>query len=370
MKQAGSVAFGLPPGLAGTCFGEKEKESARSTNRLLFVSLMTDPVCNLECPDCYVGQKERGSKELTLDERRAVLDQARTLGARTLRVAGEGEPMLDEDFFQMVEYAAKIGLNVFFFTNGTLIDETAAAMLHENRRVSMATKFCGPPELMERLTGGRGHFAGNKFVEHDGLLIPKTLKILIDEGFNKPDCDGNSRLGIEFLLRKSNYEYAADIFRWARRNGIVPYIEQMLEAGGAWDFLDERVDDKDAYRLSKILLEIDRNEFGHAWLPGIPYLAGGISENEKSGCKKYGYNIVISSKGDVYPCYAATLQLGNVREKPLSEILENPHRKQLISDIRYNCLCRVFNRTLKKRAIHSPSDLCKKFDYKVDCDGR
>ena len=40
-----------PPGLKGTIFSDKEKEIARYQNKLLFISLMTNPVCNLSCPD-------------------------------------------------------------------------------------------------------------------------------------------------------------------------------------------------------------------------------------------------------------------------------------------------------------------------------
>ena len=49
------TGFGGPPGLRGTVFSDLEKENAREKNSLLFVSLMTDCVCNLACPDCYVG---------------------------------------------------------------------------------------------------------------------------------------------------------------------------------------------------------------------------------------------------------------------------------------------------------------------------
>jgi MoaA/NifB/PqqE/SkfB family radical SAM enzyme len=358
-----------PPGLIGTIFSEEEKEKARKENGLLFISLMTDPVCNLACPDCYVGEKGLTGKELTLDERKDVLSQAKDLGARTLRIAGEGEPLLDKNFWALVEHANNLGMNVFFFTNGTLIDEKLAKRIYENEKLTAVLKFSGSPRAMEYLTGSKGKFKQESFVEHDRLLIPKPLRNLIDIGMNKPDSGGNSRLGIEFLLRKSNYGFVFDIFRWARRNSVIPYIEQNLEAGSAneWEhYSTERADDRDAFALSRRLAEIDESEFSISWKPSIPYLVGGICESEKSGCKKFTYNLVVSSTGEMNPCYATYFSLGNVKQKTLKEGLEHPIRKELLQNPVFNCLCRVYSRTFQEKPAVCVGDLDKKLDYKCN----
>lgn len=369
-----------PPSLQGTSFNEEEKELARKNKRLLFVSLNSPPYCNLRCIDCYVGDIRFNKDELLLPyERRDVLKQAKELGAKTLRIAGEGEPMVwtedhgPEEFYQTVEYVTgELDMDMFFFTNGTKLypkglEYVGVMDTLKNPKISLATKFWGTPEVMQKLTGNKTYFDEDMFTEHDGLLIPKSLKKLIELELNKPDKDGNSRLGIEFLLRKSNYGYAFDIFRWARRNNIIPYFEQNLEAGRAllWkNYRHERVSDADAFALSKRLLEIDETEFGYTWLPSIPYLAGGICENEMSGCRKYTYNIVISSTGDAYPCYAAHFNLGNIREKSLKEILNHPIRLELLRNPIYNCLCRVYNRSRHASGeIKSLDDLNRRFDY-------
>jgi MoaA/NifB/PqqE/SkfB family radical SAM enzyme len=356
-----------PPGLKGTLFSEQEKEKARTENKLLFISLMTNSVCNLSCPDCYVGKKELKGNELTLEERKKVLDNAQDLGARTLRIAGEGEPLLDRNFWETIDHATnKLGLDAFFFTNGTKIDEETATRIYENPRLTAVLKFSGSPRVMEYLTGNMGKFREEDFIEHDGIMIPKYVKNMIDVGMNQPDESGNSRLGIEFLLRKSNYGFAFDIFRWARRNNVVPYFEQNLEAGSAnvWSsYTQERVDDKDAFALSQRLLEIDENEFGFTWKPSIPYLVGGICESELDGCKKFTYNIVVSSNGEMYPCYAANFSLGNIRDVSLREGLNNPIRRKLLENSIFNCLCRVYSRSSVKHNVHEVEDLDTKLDY-------
>lgn len=326
---------------------------------------MFDPVCNLACPDCYVGKKGLRGNEINLDDRKDILDQAKKLGAKTLRIAGEGEPLLDKNFWSTVNYAFSLGMNVFVFTNGTLITRKIAREIAKREKLTMVLKFSGSPAVMEKLTGGKKKFSQANFVKYDGLEIPKYLKYLIDLGMNTPDKYGNSRLGIEMLLRKTNYGFITDIFRWARRNHIIPYVEQNLEAGLAlsWkDYRYERVSDFDAYYLSGILAQIDQEEFGYSWQPSLPYMVGGICETEQRGCKKYTYNIVILSNGNAIPCYATYFILGNIRKKSLKNLLNHPIRKKLLCK-NYNCLCRVYSKT--KKPIKLPKDLDKTVDYKL-----
>lgn len=357
-----------PPALKGTLFSDQEKEIARADNNLLFISLMTNPLCNLACPDCYVGEKGLIGNELTIEERKRVLDEAKELGARTLRIAGEGEPLLDKSFWETINYATQeLGMDAFFFTNGTKINEKIATRIYENPRLTAVLKFSGSPATMEYLTGNKGKFRKENFIEHDGILIPKYVKQMIDVGMNQPDEQGNSRLGIEFLVRKSNYGFAFEIFRWARRNNIIPYFEQNLEAGcaNAWSsYSRERVDDKDAFALSQRLCEIDKNEFGFIWKPSIPYLVGGICESELSGCKKFTYNLVVASNGEMNPCYATKFSLGNIRKNSLREGLTHPIRKKLLRNPNYNCLCRVYSRSSADHQVQEIKDLDKKLDYK------
>lgn len=355
-----------PPVLAGIAFSDKEKEDARQKQRLLFISIMTRPTCNLRCLDCYVGEKGP-STGLSYLEMKNVLRQAHCLGAKTLRIAGEGEPLCDPLLSKLLDFATKsLNMNAFVFTNGTLIDKKWIWSWKNNSRVTVVVKFSGSPRVMEYLTGECQYFIRDKFVEKDGLLVPRYLAELLDAGLNTTNRQGESRLGIEFLLRKANMGYATDIFRWCRRNNIVPYFEQNLEAGRAisWaEYSQERVLDFDALRLSRHLKEIDETEFGFTWRPSLPYLVGGICETEKSGCKKFTYNIVVATSGEVYPCYAAYFSLGNIKEMSLKECLTHPVRQELLAKPCYNCLCRVYSRSVLDGTVESLDNLKKVHDY-------
>jgi MoaA/NifB/PqqE/SkfB family radical SAM enzyme len=283
-----------------------------------------------------------------------------------LRIAGEGEPLLDTGFWNLIDCASELGMDVFFFTNGTLVSPAVAQRIASYGNLTMVMKFSGDPKTMEALTGGKGFFNKDQFAKHDGLNIPIYLRNAIDAGLSQVDSDGNTRLGIEFLLRRANQCFAVDIYQWARRNHIVPYFEQNLEAGRAltWNqYEHQRVTDLDALNLSRAFLAIDEAEFGFTWFPSIPYLVGGICEKEMDGCKKFTYNVVISSSGNAYPCYASYLPLGNTRFASLMSIVNHPYRKLLIEHAQFNCLCRVYNRTTRSRKVETPEDLMPSFDY-------
>jgi len=115
--------------------------------------------------------------------------------------------------------------------------------------------------------------------------------------------------------------------------------------------------------LSKRLANIDREEFGFEWRPSIPYMTGGICETELSGCKKFTYNIVISSKGEGQVCYAVKFPIGNVRDVSLKEILEHPIRQHFLDNPLYNCVCRVYNRSGQPNLIVG---IKPEVDYKTE----
>ncbi len=88
---------------------------------LLSIEVEFSPLCNFRCPYCYMGHLVTERIELTPEEGRSVLQQARDLGARKIIVLG-GEPMLYPHIFEMVEACRAMDLTVEMFTNGSRID--------------------------------------------------------------------------------------------------------------------------------------------------------------------------------------------------------------------------------------------------------
>lgn len=85
--------------------------------------------CNLKCRHCYaeaVGCPTAG--ELTTIEAKALMDSLKEYRVPVLLFSG-GEPLMRKDIFELMAYGKQLGLRMVISTNGTLIDEAAAARI-------------------------------------------------------------------------------------------------------------------------------------------------------------------------------------------------------------------------------------------------
>lgn len=84
--------------------------------------------CNLACTHCLSSSGRRDPKELTTVEAMALIDEIAAMQIFYLNVGG-GEPMMRDDFFELIEYAVSRHVGVKFSTNGTRVDQAAAERL-------------------------------------------------------------------------------------------------------------------------------------------------------------------------------------------------------------------------------------------------
>lgn len=76
--------------------------------------------CNLNCRHCG-AKKERYDNELSTDELRKILQEAKDYGISEFSVTG-GEPLLRKDIFKIFEYAKELGFTTGLATNGFFVN--------------------------------------------------------------------------------------------------------------------------------------------------------------------------------------------------------------------------------------------------------
>ncbi len=292
-----------PPKLKGLDFTRDEALAARNSGRLLSLALFTSARCNLKCRYCYISAGRRLPDELKFDEYKAVIDQARDLGALSVWVPGAGEPLLHENLKSLIKYVDKLGMWFVLFTNGTLVSKDWARFFLDHR-VSVVVKLNSfDPRLQDWFSGRRG-------ISQD---IARAREVLLQIGMG----DGTpTRLGVESVIVQQNIDEIPAIFKWARTHNIYPYLETLLFSGRAASNSELQVPAKNIMNIFRLLLAIDEKEFGYTWVPSPPYVA--------SSCDKLLYNITVDSTGQVHPCCGIATTLGSVRKKPLANFLENP----------------------------------------------
>lgn len=302
------------------CFGEhwglefspEEIAAARAKNGLLSLELELSRACNLRCVYCYAESGVPMANELTLDEIFDVIDQAVELGARKIIILGGGEPTLYKDLFKVIDYIIAKDVNVDLFTNGMLIDRDKAKALYD-RNVSVVIKMNSrDPEVQDMLAGQQGAYDA----------IQKGLKALMEAGY---PSDGHT-LGIETIICRQNYGELEDLWIWARRQGIIPYIEMMTLQGRATEHPELEVSIGEVRTLFEKLAVIDAEQFDNRWVPHPPLAA--------SQCARHEYSCTVTANGDVQPCPGVSVTAGNIRENTLAEVLGNSKPIQELRNIR------------------------------------
>lgn len=325
-----------PPQLKGLDFSQGEIKKAKEENKMLMISLETSNTCNLRCLYCYTNAGVKKPDEMTIENYRSVVDQAIDLGAKYVTIAGAGEPLIDPNFFKILEYTQRKGLYMILYTNATKITKKLAKELfHQNITITVTMNSL-KREVQNRLCGGYS-WAYDK--------MRRGLDNLLEAGFNQ---SSPTRVALDVFIIKECLPEIPDIFRFARKNNIFPFICRVFLLGRAkgktLDITNDQFKEL-AYRL----LKIDQEEFGYTWEPHPPFLA--------SRCQLLYVNMVVGVDGWVRPCYAVFENLGNMREQLLKEIwdstlllrvknmkenIKGHCRECELIDECYGCRCRTF----------------------------
>jgi MoaA/NifB/PqqE/SkfB family radical SAM enzyme len=116
--------------------------------------------CNNTCRHCWLWEADTpavAARELTLEEIRGIVDQARALGCRRWSISG-GEPMLRPDFPDIFDYVTSKAVGYTLITNGTLITPEIAQLM--KRKGSKLVALYGATEAVhDHITSTPGSYA-------------------------------------------------------------------------------------------------------------------------------------------------------------------------------------------------------------------
>src|ERR1041385_7062895 len=110
--------------IKGWYFDSSQISNSLDFGQMLNPSIDLTNACNLNCPYCYIEEKnsirkKRRPNELTLEESLYVIDELKECGAQTINIVGAGEPTIDEHFYTIIEHIYSKGITTVLFTNGT-----------------------------------------------------------------------------------------------------------------------------------------------------------------------------------------------------------------------------------------------------------
>ncbi|MCS4540875.1 MAG: radical SAM protein [Euryarchaeota archaeon] len=278
-------------------FSKEEIQVARAQGQLLSFDIELTRSCNLQCIYCYADGGQPLPNELTVNEIRKVIDEAKELGAKTVNFTG-GEPLLHKDFFSIAKYAYDAGLQILVYTNGTLITREVAEKILSLKIFPCVKLDTTSPFTQDFLAGINGAF--NRIMEG----INNLMKV----GYGT-----KYQLNINTVICKQNIEHLPELWVWARKRGIQPSLLRLGPKGRAIG-KDLAVKTLNLKELFEKISEIDK-QFGENWEPVTPFCG--------RGCHKQYISCFITSQGFVQPCTGVDIHAGNIREEGLRKILSS-----------------------------------------------
>jgi len=259
------------------------------------------------CPhDCFHCFTEKNKKTLTLDEIKKIIDQLAEMKTIAINFDGEGEPTIDEDFFEIVEYTTKKGIQPIIFTD-------AATKLRDRdfvRRIKKSGACVIPKcdslwnkEFQNWVVGDK---TGKYFDQRN-----EAIKILIEEGFNKPEKDGTTRMGFDMVVCKKNMHEVEKTLRYCRENNLWVIFAFYLPVGRcAKQGFDKAfiLTKADKQKLREIVRKVDE-EYG--------FKHEIINNFLTARCVEF---LCIRGDGRVCPCPGNESVVGNVKTHSIKEL--------------------------------------------------
>lgn len=164
--------------------------------------------CNQNCVFCWRQDKKKKicKQELFLEDYKKIINESQKIGVKTIRIIGEGEPLLRDITYDVMDHIKQKDMNGFLCTNGTLFKKEAIRNLVQKEWdiINFSLKS-SQEQVHDSLTNTKGAY---------NLLIKNVNQ------FNLYKTRFDSYFPIlEFgvTLVNKNYKYISDIIKLANK---------------------------------------------------------------------------------------------------------------------------------------------------------
>lgn len=316
-RHGGARSMGFAPGGGPEAKAYEERTGVRAPRIIAWEITRS---CNLSCAHCRAAAEFGAyTGELSLEEIKKVIDNIVTISNPIIILTG-GEPLLRPDIWEIIDYCHEKGAMPVVGTNATLIDDAMAAKLAEHKipRISVSIDFATAEEH-DAFRGEVGCF--DSAIE--GIKAAKRHGVGVQ---------------INTTVTKANVAELPAIHDLAEALGVDAFhIFMLVPTGRGSDLIDIELSPEESEKALTWAYERQKTSPLHFKPTDSPHYYRIIRQLAKKEGKKvtreeYGLDAMtrgclggitfgfISHMGDVQPCGYFDMQLGNVKEKPFSEI--------------------------------------------------
>lgn len=276
--------------------------------------------CNMRCGHCGSSCEKPLDDELNTEESFKLIDMLEDIGIKWITISG-GEPLIRKDIVKLVERLNRKNITVNIITNGWLLNEELVKSLKEAGVSTIAISLDGTKDIHNKIR------REGAFEQADRAF---TLLKKYDIYTASITTVSNENIGI--LEDLKNYLVSKGIQMWQLQLGLpMGNFKQHLD----WVISPEKVDDiiDFCYKTSK------EGKINVYPADCIGYYNDKISEILKQsyntdkdiqweGCNAGVRSFGILQNGDILGCTSIRDKKfieGNIKEKSLREIWENPN---------------------------------------------
>ncbi len=290
--------------------------------------------CNLRCIHCYSDSDAREYPgELTWDQSRGVVDDLAQFGVPGVLLSG-GEPLIHPRFFDLAAYARGKGLRLTLSTNGTLIDRDAATRIKELGFAYVGISLDGIGETHDYFRGRQGCFdktvAAFRHCKAVGQKVGLRLTLSqntiqdLDRILDFIEAENIDRVCFYHLVYSGRGSNVVDVSLEDSRRALDKIMDRTAlwaANGQAREVLTVDQPADGAYLYLR-LLEENPERAGEV-LQLLRWNGGG-SHGSGTGIGN------IDTQGNVHPDqFWQSLTLGNVKQRPFSEIWQDKSNETL-----------------------------------------
>jgi radical SAM protein with 4Fe4S-binding SPASM domain len=285
-----------------------------------FLSIEVTNYCNLHCPECPVGiqkNKKTENKKFNLSVFKKIIDELKPTLQHVI-LYFQGEPMLNNQLSEFIEYAHKSKIFTSTSTNGQLLNKDNA----KNLVVSGLDKLIISVDGTTQETYSRYRVGGN---------LEKTLEGIKNINFWKNELKSLTPfVEIQFLVLKTNEHQMADMKELAKKMKVERLT---FKTAQLYDFENGNE------------LMTSKNQFSR-------YKKGKdekfrIKGHQPNRCWRLWTGAVINVNGDVLPCCfdkSSEHSFGNITENSFSECWNSNNasnfRRKILTNRKQFEMCR------------------------------
>ncbi|WP_425060683.1 Putative mycofactocin radical SAM maturase MftC [Sporomusa carbonis] len=288
----------------------------------MIISWNTTQQCNINCIHCYRDAGAKQTDELTTAEGKKLLGEMAKAGFKIVILSG-GEPLLRPDIYELIAYAASMGLRPVIGTNGIMLTGDVPAKL------KAAGLMCAGISIDSRDKERHDKFRGCSGAWQQTMNGITCCK------------EAGLPFQIHTTVTSWNETEITDITDLAVEVGAVAHHIFFLVPAGRGKDIEETTLKTAQYEalLTRILDKQATTsiELKPTCAPQFMRIAKerGVPMRYSRGCLAGTSYCVILPNGDVQPCPYLPLKVGNVRETAFDTIW---HNSRVFQELRHEPL--------------------------------